>query len=160
MNDLLKKLSDISGHSDLVKENIQILQLALAMIQPLLDILNRSQCDSYTWRDFLNSVEKQATRKIDLGYKEVSVIIYWYVPWLHKNVSTLLAIFVGNIVFSENAINSAVEWLKQISAKICAMILKADISIQQWILMGLKLSQPLKYFATNFFEKYQPMKPQ
>ena len=152
MNDLVKKLSGISGHSDMVKEDIQILHHALAMLQPLLDILNRSQSDSYNWQDFLNSVEKQATRNIDLGYKEVSAIIYWYVPWLHNNVSILLAIIDGNIDFSENAINSAVEWLKQISAKICDD-LESRFLDSAMGLNGTKIKPALKIFRDKFLRK-------
>ena len=92
----------------MVEVDIQILQHASAVLQPFLDILNRIQSDSYNWQDFLNAIEKPAARNFDLGYEQVSDIIYWYVSWLHKNVSILLANFYRNIDFSENATNSAV----------------------------------------------------
>ena len=98
-------------------------------------------------------VEKQATRNIDLGYKEVSGIFYWYVPWLHNNVSILLAIIDGNIDFSENEMQLTMLLIgSSKSQRKFAMILKADFDLAMG-LNGTEIKPALKIFRDKFLRK-------
>ena len=87
-----------------------------------------------------------------MGYKEVSRIIYWHVPWHQNNVSILLAIIDEDIKLQRKCNYSAVEWLKQISAEICDDLECQYLDLAMG-LNGTEIKPALKIFRDIFFRK-------